>query len=294
MTVPALLHVDPILPSGPSATDPAAPRADGASSSPAPRWLVVLHGIYGMGRNWNSVARSLVRERPGWGALTVDLRGHGASLDATPPHTLEAAALDLLHTFRTSGRRPGALLGHSFGGKVALEYLRVAADRNPDALPRQVWVIDSTPAAREPGGSAWEMLSVLRALTGPFESRTGGVEALESEGIARPVARWMATNLEESDDGSGWRWRIDADVMEALLTDFFGRDLWEVVESPPGSTEVHLVKATESGVLSGADLERAERAAAASPKVHLHRVEGGHWLNADNPEALVELLAAEL
>jgi len=37
-----------------------------------------------------------------------------------------------------------------------------------------------------------------------------------------------------------------------------------------------------------------EAAAARSERVHLHRIEGGHWVNADNPDGLVELLAREL
>lgn len=261
-------------------------------------WLAILHGIYGAGRNWNSVARRFVRERPEWGATLVDLREHGASRGFGPPHTVEAAARDLLRTARAAGGAPHAVLGHSFGGKVALDYLRITGEESPDEAPAHLWVVDSTPAPRDPEGSAWEMLHVLRASPGPFESRDDGVSALEAGGVATPVARWMATNLVEGEDGGGgdraeaeWRWRIDADVMEALLRDFFARDLWATVEDPPADASVHLVKAEESSVLSGDALERAERAAAASDRVHLHRVDGGHWVNADSPDSLVSLLS---
>lgn len=296
-----LLHHDPVV---------AGTGSESPDSAASRRWIALLHGIYGAGRNWNAVARRLVGERPAWGATMVDLRGHGDSTGFPPPHTLRAAACDLLRTARAAGRTPDAVLGHSFGGKVAMEYLRVTAEADaaghPEAdggggggaavgsgsAPSALWIVDSTPEAREPSGSAWEMLDVLRAHPGPFGSRGEGVEALESEGLATPVARWMATNLVEGEEG--WRWRIDLDVMEALLRDFFDLDLWEVVEDPPAGAHVHMVKATESSVLSGDALERVEAAAASSDRVHLHRVEGGHWLNADNPDALVELLAREL
>lgn len=296
------LHHDPVV-SGTASGE--------GDATPSRRWIAFLHGIYGAGRNWKSVARRIVGERPGWGATMVDLRGHGDSTGFPPPHTVRAAACDLLRTARAAGRTPDAVLGHSFGGKVALEYLRVTEEAHaagqPEAdgggeaaatvgsgsAPSALWIVDSTPEAREPSGSAWEMLSVLHQYPGPFASRGEGVEALESEGVATPVARWMATNLVEGEEG-GWRWRIDVDMMESLLRDFFDLDLWEVVEEPPAGTHVHLVKATESSVLSGEALERIEAAAASSARVHLHRVEGGHWLNADNPDALVELLAREL
>lgn len=250
------------------------------------RWIWVLHGIYGAGRNWGSVARRLVRARPDWGALLIDLRQHGASQGFDAPHTLGAAARDLAE-LAGEADPPAAVLGHSFGGKVAL---RFAADGPPGL--GQVWVIDSTPEAREPGGSAWEMLEVLRSLPGSFESRTAGVDALAAAGVARPIAQWMSTNLTEKDGRQVWR--IDLDDMEAMLRDFFATDLWPVVESPPPGITVHLVRASESSVLSGAALERAQTAAADSDRVVLHEVEGGHWLNADNPERLVALLSETL
>src|SRR5688500_12574158 len=43
------------------------------------RWLLFLHGLLGSGANWRSFARRLVEAHPSWGAVTVDLRLHGAS-----------------------------------------------------------------------------------------------------------------------------------------------------------------------------------------------------------------------
>jgi esterase len=250
------------------------------------RWLYVLHGIYGAGRNWASVARRVTRERADWGAVLIDLRQHGASQDFPPPHTVVAAAEDLVRLARNTGDEPGAVLGHSFGGKVALAFAR-------RAIPtlRQVWVVDSTPDAREPGGSAWEMLEIIRSVPDRFASREDLIGALTARGLATPTAQWMATNLVQED--GEYRWRFDLDAMEALLRDFFRTDLWSVVERPPEDVTVHLVKAEESSVLTPAAIERIEAAAAHAP-VHLHRVQGGHWLNADNPDALVELLVREL
>jgi pimeloyl-ACP methyl ester carboxylesterase len=100
----------------------------------------------------------------------------------------------------------------------------------------------------------------------------------------------MATNLTREDDGR-WRWRIDVEDMEALMRDFFEVDAWDVVEAPSEGLHVHLVKAEASSVLDEDACARAESAARTTGRVHLHRVEGGHWLNADNPDALVALLA---
>ena len=255
--------------------------ADGAEPE---RWLLVLHGIYGTGRNWGSIARRLVEERPEWGVLLVDLRLHGLSQGFEPPHTLEAAAADVDRLVAGLDFHAAAVLGHSFGGKVALLY----AQNHPDDL-RQVWVIDSTPATREPSGSAWRMLDAVRSLPPEFESRADAVAGLERQGYPNAVAQWMAMNLQPEE--GRYRWRLDLDGVEQMLRDFFRTDLWAVVERSQPGIEIHFVKATESDTL---DPEATARVEAAGEPVFLHHVEGGHWLNADNPDAVVELLALRL
>lgn len=254
--------------------------AEGASPE---RWIAVLHGIYGAGRNWASVARSLVGERPEWGVVLVDLREHGESRGFEPPHTLERTAADLAQLGEAPLR---AVLGHSFGGKVAL--LRARADPSIE----QAWVVDSTPEAREPEGAAWEMLGLLRRLPDRFDDRDAAVRAFVAEGISRPVALWMSTNLDRVD--GEYRWAIDPDAMESLLRDFFRTDLWEVVESPRDGLEVHFVRAMDSPVLRPAAVARIREAGQRTHRAFLHDVRGGHWLNADNPGAVVELLARHL
>lgn len=246
------------------------------------RWLYLLHGIYGAGRNWGTIARRVTRARPDWGFVLVDLRQHGASQGFPPPHTVAAAAEDVRSLARTIGLPGRAVLGHSFGGKVALE---LAASPPPEL--EQVWVVDSTPAARAPSGSAWRMLEVVRSLPPVFSSRDELVVALQEASYGRPIALWMATNLEHRD--GAYHWRFDLDAIEELLRDFFRIDLWPVVESPPPGVELRFVKASESSVLNEDAIARI-RAAGSRGAVELIELEGGHWINADNPEAVISLL----
>jgi len=76
-----------------------------------------------------------------WKMVMVDQRNHGASagLPLHPPHTIDAAAGDLSRLVQTElgGRMPEAVLGHSLGGKTALEFLRQNCQEGKD-LPKQV------------------------------------------------------------------------------------------------------------------------------------------------------------
>lgn len=246
------------------------------------RWLFVLHGVFGTGRNWATLIRRVIRDRPEWGAVLVDLREHGGSTGFEPPHTLAAAATDLHHLVEDLGIHSDAVLGHSFGGKVALEYARQA----PGGLD-QVWVIDSTPDSMPPGGSAAAMLRVVRRHPGPFASRDELVRALVGEGVETGIAQWMATNLESI--AGEFSWRLDFDAIDDLLQDFFRTDLWDIVEAPAGP-RLHFVKAESGSVITEQATARIEAAGQANGRVSLHRVTGGHWLNVDNPDAVARLL----
>lgn len=254
------------------------------------QWALVLHGVFGSGRNWAGVVQRLIDQRNDWGALLIDLREHGQSTGMDGPHTLQNAAEDLNPVARQAPGEPTAAIGHSFGGKVALQW---AANPDKPATLKQIWIVDATPDAEpgQPTGDAWNMLQLLRELPGPFESRAEAVADLQSHNIAMPVASWMAMNLDRTD--GVMQWRFDLDHLESLLRDFYRTDLWNVVENPPENIEFHFIKASDSDIITPAAVKRIE-AAASHGSVHLHYVEGNHWLNVSNPDALVEILTNHL
>lgn len=246
--------------------------------------LTFLHGIYGRGRNWTSVAKQIVQRKEDWGARLVDLRQHGESTSFDPPHTVTAAARDLIELETSLGPSSDVVLGHSFGGKVALEYARIAERR-----PRQVWLLDSSPDAQNPSGSAWSMLGIIRTLPSAFPTRQVFVDALVAHGYSPEVASWMGTNLAFKD--GQYVWQLDFDAMEQLLLSFFSLDLSPLIDEPPAGVVIHVVKAEQSSVITSEMCERIQQAAARHGRVHLHRIAGGHWVNTDNPTAIVDLVS---
>ena len=247
--------------------------------------LVMLHGIYGRGRNWQSIARAVVAARPEYACWLVDLPHHGDSPAGTHGDTVRGLAADVIDWMSSTGVMADAILGHSYGGKVALAIAAQTSDRR-----LQIWVIDSTPETKEPSGSAWTMLDLIRRLPQRFKTREEAVEQLMQGGYMRGVAQWMSTNLARV--GDTFEWRIDIDAMERLMRDFFHTDLWSVVESPSAQHDIHFLKASESSALSAAAVGRLE--AATSDRVHLHHRQGGHWIHAEAPQVVTELLIEHL
>lgn len=256
-----------------------------AASESASRHLVMLHGIYGRGRNWQGVAKALTEARPEYACWLVDLPHHGSSGPGAHGDTIAGFAQDVLDGMHQKGIAPDVVLGHSFGGKVALAAAATQADR---AL--HTWVIDSTPEVKAPSGTAWTMMNTVRRLPKRFAARDEAQKALVAAGYDVGVAQWMTTNLVR--EGEGFVWQLDFTLMEKLLRDFFTYDLWHVVEQPAPGHQLHFLKASRSGAMSGEAMLRLEKDT--GPQVHLHHLEGGHWIHAERPDAVTALLAKEL
>lgn len=274
-------------------------RITAPDSAPA-HHLLMLHGAFGSGRNWSTVAKNFVARRPDWGVLLIDLREHGHSVDSPPPHTLAAAAEDMAGLIAHLNLHVPAILGHSFGGKVAMQYLSTLKSPTLDGEERAVrvgisgFIIDSTPDAYQPTGDAWQMLHLLRRLPASFATRHDAIAALRNEGLSQPVAQWMAMNIHPrnpDDPKAGYGFRLDLDNLESLLRDFYGSEFWPLIENPPAGVDLHFVRATRSSIISDAAAGRIRAAAATNAHIHLHEISGGHWLNVDNPDAIVDLLA---
>ena len=88
--------------------------------------VVCLHGVTGHGRHFAKLAEAL----PGFHVLAPDLLGHGSS-PYEPPWDLETHVSAIVETVGTA---PAILIGHSFGGRLALEL----AARAPKLVPKLV------------------------------------------------------------------------------------------------------------------------------------------------------------
>ena len=249
--------------------------------------IFLCHGIMGSGQNWRTFARSLQEVRPEYGIALIDLRNHGRSPIGESPHTIRACAQDLIDLEQELGI-PKIIVGHSFGGKVALDYAHVRS-------PKQMWMLDSPPGTLvdkpEDQSEVLQVITALHSVPVPLEKRKDLVDFLMVQGFSRAISNWMTTNLKRGPEG--YKFRFSLPVIEDLLRDYFQYDGWKVLENSSNETDTHVVYAQNSDRWTESSRNRLMALSKYDVGVHcLPRA--GHWVHVDNPSGLRNLFDRHL
>ena len=232
--------------------------------------LLLLHGLFGSWRNLRPLGQMLADKRE---VFLVDLRNHGDS-----PHDTQvgygAMAADLLELTDQLDLRRVDLLGHSMGGKVAMEF----AVRYPDRA-RSLVVLDISPAQSPPDHEG-----ILRALAAADPASAGTREEidrrLQSEIPSPAVRQFLLTNLVR--DGSGYRWRMNLEALRHSYADLLapvGND--GAFEGP-----ALFLRGARSTHLPDEDIPLVRRI---FPHARIDTIaDAGHWVHVDAPGAVFE------
>ncbi|MEU2350526.1 alpha/beta fold hydrolase [Modestobacter sp. NPDC049651] len=259
--------------------------------------VVFVHGLFGQGRNWSTTARALAAD--GHRVTLLDLPNHGHSpwtdrVDYVDMAELVAAEL-------ASFGEPVTLVGHSMGGKVAMQL----ALRSP-ALLRALVVVDISPSEYPETGGRTEdpdeeaspfaaYIAAMKAIDlGSLGSREEADAALRTVVPSTSVRSFLLQSLVRdgvpgrvgSGGGAGWRWRLNLDVLGQELAELRG------FPAPPpgaqfGGPVLWIAGANSHYVLD----EDRPRMAELFPLVRLVRVKNaGHWVHSEQPEVFLETL----
>ncbi len=242
------------------------PATEGPSHPP----LVIAHGLFGSGRNWGVIARRLADSRD---VFAVDMRNHGDSPRAAS-HSYPDLAADLAEVIRHIGA-PADLMGHSMGGKAAMQL----ALTQPDLIRRLI-VADIAPVAYTHDQT--RHIDAMRALDLTLLTTRAEADQRLSALIDDAALRaFFLQSLDLKAEG-GPRWRLNLDVLEAEMPRIVG---W------PGTTG-HFDRPTL--FLTGANSayvkpEYRDTIRTLFPAARFARIpDAGHWLHAEKPREFEE------
>ncbi|CAL5387365.1 unnamed protein product [Camellia sinensis] len=286
-------------------------RASTTTEKPYNFTAFVLHGLLGSGRNWRSFSRSLSSSLSNeWRLVLVDLRNHGRSAEIeslSPPHDMANAAKDVADLVKSQGWAwPDVVLGHSMGGKVALQFAESCArgDYGQSAqLPKQgqLWVLDSGPGkvnTENSDGEVEKVLQTLQSLPTSVPSRKWLVDHMIKLGFSKSLSEWIGSNLKKSGDHETWAFNLDGAVQ--MFNSYRETDYWPLLEHPPKEMEIAIVQAEKSDRWDADVIQRLESLAGRSldeceGKFSVHVLpNSGHWVHVDNPKGLLEIVAPRI
>lgn len=229
---------------------------------PAAPPLMIVHGLYGSGRNWGVIAKRLSDAAR---VYTIDLRNHGLS-PRTDSHGYPDMAQDIAELIDHLGG-PVHIAGHSMGGKAVM----VLALTRPDLLNRVV-VADIAPVAYS--HSQMPYIHAMKAVDLSRVTRRSDAEAqLAAQGVEPALCSFFTQSLDVKER----RWRLNLDTLAAEMDKIMSFP--EVAGTFDGPT-LFLSGANSDYVLP----QHRPLIKDMFPNAHFAKLkDAGHWLHADKP-----------
>ena len=231
-------------------------------------WLFLIHGLFGSADNLAIIKRHFEKQ---YNIVSIDLPDHGESKWTNGFDVTNAANAinDIVETLSLSS---AAILGHSLGGKVAMQF----ALNYPEKVSHLV-VADIAPVAYN--HRHYSIFNGLNAV--PLDDIQGrkDAETAMSEFIEEPgVRQFLLKSLYKTDEGI-WSWRFN---LAGLIESYPHIVDWQQTSKQFNGPTL-FIKGGNSDYIT------ADHKAAIGiyfPNAKAHIIEGvGHWLHAEKPAA---------
>lgn len=234
--------------------------------------IVLIHGLFGSYENLGVIARALADQ---WQVINMDMRNHGRS-DWHDNMSYPLMAEDVRETLDHLGLHQVMLLGHSMGGKIAMEF----ALRYPERVSKLI-LADISPVQNKP-----RHLEILAALDSieldSLESRQQADQQLAMTLQETGVRQFLLKSLYKDQDKFRWRFHL-----KALIANYP-----QILEAPvsqgPYPGPVLFIKGGDSDYLLP---EHQATIQHLFPHSKAKVIMGtGHWLHAEKPVAFAKIV----
>jgi pimeloyl-ACP methyl ester carboxylesterase len=242
--------------------------------------LIILHGLFGSSDNWFTLAK-FFGDR--YKVYAVDQRNHGRS-----PHSdqfdYRIMADDLNNLLIHEGIQSVYLLGHSMGGKTAMQF----ALMYPQKVDKLI-VVDIAPKAYPPNHD--EIFEALFALRLEKHSTRAELDSAMAKHISGIAVRQLLLKNVFRDEGGKFKWRIDIGAIHKN----YDKINEAINGTQPFTKSTLFIKASKSSYILDDDKRQIK---SMFPSAEFAVIENaGHWVHAEAPqqfaEKVVEFLARE-
>lgn len=239
--------------------------------------MVILHGLFGTLDNWQTLAKRWAEQHR---VIAVDLRNHGRS-PHTPEHSYAAMSEDVQELFLQLQLDAPTLLGHSMGGKVAMQF----ALTYPELLARLV-VLDIAPGFSDMRHQDGILEGLHAVELAALESRQQADEMM-AQHIRQPsVRQFLLKNLYRREDHS-FDWRLNLPALTENMA-----AIGAAINAPqPFLKPALFVRGGKSDYITTED--KLHTIPALFPNSQVETIpDVGHWLHAEAPDKVFDFVNA--
>lgn len=236
------------------------------------RPMIILHGLFGFSDNWQTHAKKLAEY---FQVILVDLRDHGHS-DWSNEVSYELMAQDVFELCQELQLEEIHLIGHSMGGKVAMEF----ANAHEDLLEKLV-VVDI--GIKEYPMHHQHILAGIHSVDLPnIKVRREAEKAMSKHIDSEGVKQFLLKNLYWKEKGK-LAWRMNVEVLERDMHNILAEVIIDEVSVPS-----LFIRGAMSNYILDEDIDLLEEKFIDSEIKTIE--EAGHWVHAESPVEFLDAL----
>lgn len=234
--------------------------------------VLLIHGLFGSLENLNMVARELEKH---YQVISIDVRNHGKSFQH-PSMNYNDLSRDVLHLLEHLNIEQLAILGHSMGGKIAMQF----ALNHPSMVTKLI-VADIAPVLYPPHHN--QIIAGLQSIDIEHINNRQEADQQLAKYVEEPgIRQFLLKNLGKNTDGLYWRANIE----------FIANDYQNIAQGQqsdkPFQGDTLFIKGGNSDYIN---TEHRSKIAALFPNAKARIIQGtGHWLHAEKPQSFNKIV----
>jgi esterase len=234
--------------------------------------MIILHGLFGQSDNWNTLAKQFAENN--FEVYVVDQRNHGLS-PQSEEWNYQVMSDDLHELIIDNSLKNIILIGHSMGGKTAMQYTL----QHPDLVDKLI-VVDIAPKSYPPQHPS--VMRGLNAVDFNIVKTRKEVEAILSEHIQDfGTKQFLLKNLYWKENGQlDWRFNLK------VITEKIGNVGEAIIENESVNVPALFIRGEKADYILDEDMDQIHDL---FPRSMLETIAGsGHWVHAEKPKEFFE------
>ncbi|MGE8559701.1 MAG: alpha/beta fold hydrolase [Acinetobacter sp.] len=229
--------------------------------------LIFIHGLFGSLSNLGMLARAFYESHS---VVQIDVRNHGHSAHS-PEMNYADMAQDIIDTLDSLNISKFSAIGHSMGGKIAMQLTNIAGDRL-----EQLVILDIAPFAYTENHHDQIFKALFAVQNANAENRQQATQIMREHLSEEMVIQFLMKSFSQG------QWLFNVDALFKHYSDILS---WKAIQ--PWQKKALFIRGGKSAYISKA--QHFDAIQQQFPNATIKVIEeAGHWLHAEKPQQVLD------